>query len=139
MMYPVVTLIREWASAGQAAAPGGAFAEPGFLGRGQAAAGWRLTVWPGASSSAIRRRVSRSGSPDRPSGAMDRSGILDRILSLASSARTGPRRSPPVSASIMARPDLAAMGEATESILMSAACGTLHSADQAATSHVATT
>src|SRR4029077_20253393 len=55
-------LIREWASAGQAAAPGGALAEPGCGAGGQAAAGWRVTLWPRAWSLAIRRRVSRSGS-----------------------------------------------------------------------------
>jgi hypothetical protein len=65
MLLPSTSnLIREWVLAGQAAAPGGAFSGAGFLGGGQAA-GWRLTVWPRASSFAIRRRVSRSGSRRR--------------------------------------------------------------------------
>src|SRR5437773_11192873 len=45
---------------------------------------------------------------------MDRSGIFARIRPLASWARTGPRRSPPVSASIIARPDWVAIEQATE-------------------------
>ena len=58
---------------------------------------------------------------------MDRSAILDRIVPLASWARTGPRRSPSISASIIARPDLVAMDQATESILIPASCSTLPS------------
>ena len=51
---------------------------------------------------------------------MARSGILARIRPLASWARTGPRRSPSISASIIARPDLVAIEQATESILIPA-------------------
>jgi hypothetical protein len=36
------------------------------------------------------------------------------MVPLASWARTGPRRSPPVSAPVIARPDLAAIDQATE-------------------------
>ena len=73
------------------------------------------------------RHISAWWSPNRPSSAIDRSGILARILPLARSARTGPRRSPSISASIIARPDLVAMEEATESILIPASCSTLPS------------
>jgi len=58
---------------------------------------------------------------------MDRSAILDRIVPLASWARTGPRRSPSISASIIARPDLVAIDQATESILIPASCKVLPS------------
>jgi hypothetical protein len=43
---------------------------------------------------------------------------LARIRPLASWASTGPRRSPSISASIIARPDWVAMNQATESILI---------------------
>src|SRR6266704_5179076 len=45
---------------------------------------------------------------------MDRSAILARILPLARSASTGPRRSPSTSAAIIARPDFVAIEDATE-------------------------
>jgi len=45
---------------------------------------------------------------------MDRSGIFTRIRPSASRARTGPRRSPPISAPIIARPDRVAIEQATE-------------------------
>jgi len=45
---------------------------------------------------------------------MARSAILGRIVPLASWARTGPRRSPSISAPVIARPDLAAIDQATE-------------------------
>src|ERR1017187_7713637 len=50
-----------------------------------------------------------------------------RIRPLARSASTLGRRSPPVSASIIASPDLVAMLEATESILIPASWSTLPS------------
>ena len=62
---------------------------------------------------------------------MDRSAIFARIVPLASWARTGPRRSPSISASIIARPDLVAIEEATESILIPASCNVAEPGDLA--------
>jgi len=70
--------------------------------------------------SRCKRHIRAWWSPNLPSSAIDRSAIFDRILPLASSARTGLRRSPSISASIIARPDLVAMDQATESILIPA-------------------
>ena len=75
--------------------------------------------------SRCRRHIKAWWSPKRPSSAMDRSGILDRILPLARLASAAGRRSPSISASIIARPDLVATEEATESILIPASCSTL--------------
>jgi hypothetical protein len=62
--------------------------------------------------SAEGARTMRSGVRSR-SSVIDRSGILLRIRPMASSARTSPRRSLLMRASIIARPDLVAMLEAT--------------------------
>jgi len=55
---------------------------------------------------------------------MGRPGILDRILPMAGSASTLPRRSPSMRDSIIAIPGFAAIEEATESILIPASCST---------------
>src|SRR5882724_7790766 len=63
VIAPARTLIREWSSAGQATASAAAVCAAADFGWvGQAAASSRLTRWPRASSLAMRRRVSRSGS-----------------------------------------------------------------------------
>ena len=62
--------------------------------------------------------------PNRPSSAIDRSAIFDRILPMARSASTAPRRSPSISASIISRPDFVETDQATESSLMPASCST---------------
>jgi len=51
--------------------------------------------------------------------------IFFRIFPMARSASTALRRSPSIRASIISRPDLVAIDEATESILMPASCSTL--------------
>ena len=66
-------------------------------------------------------------SPNRPSSAIHRSGILVRIPPMARSASTAPRRSPSIRDSIISRPDLVAMLDATESILIPASCSTFPS------------
>ena len=77
--------------------------------------------------SRCRRHISAWCSPKRPSSAIARSGIFGRIRPIASSASTSGRRSPSVSDSIIDRPDLVTMEEATESVLMPASWSTLPS------------
>ena len=73
----------------------------------------RWSMW-----SRCRRNIRAWCSPKRPSSALARSGILTRIRPIARSASTSGRRSPSMSDSIIDRPDLVTIEEATESILI---------------------
>ena len=89
---------------------------------------WSAVRHEGYLKALCHRHVMKWGGYRSPTAsARVRSGILTRILPLARSASTAGRRSPSMRASIIARPDLVAMLEATGPVLMPASWSTLPS------------